>query len=301
MIPISGYSSWAADRRERRSVWYGIKQKLGLPVSYERFDSKKFSDLYSETDFDLIIAVGCFLFPGQIELYRYLFDKCKEDNTPILFLGTGSLTYDQDTIEFARDFLESYPVQGMITRDSTAHQKYHDYVEYTHDGIDLGFYINDWYSPPELEDTFVAYTFDKRPRPEQLNSESNTITASHLPYDDPFLGTGRRVIRDYLGWRLGYPTPNLDSDDLFISDNLREYLILYNNVEKTYSDRIHACVPTLMYGGKAQLYDDTDRDLLFEDLIDGDIKTGATIKVDSVNQAKQKQINKLEEIKNNIL
>ncbi|WP_147587307.1 polysaccharide pyruvyl transferase family protein [Halorubrum lipolyticum] len=301
LVPISGYSAWAADRRERRSLWYGIKQKLGLPVSYDHYSSRKFADLYSNTDFDLFVAVGCFLLPAQIELHRYLFDKCKRNDTPIVLLGTGSLSYDQESVSFARDFLESYPVRAMITRDATAYTNYQDCVDFAHDGIDCGFFIDDWYSPPDLEKSFVAYTFDKREQPEHLEPGPNTVTASHRPYDDPFRGTGRRVLRDFFGRQLGRPTPKLNSDDLFISDSLREYLHLYKNAEMTHSDRIHACVPTLVYGGTAQLHIDTDRDLLFDGYVSGEITEGATIRREAVDEAKQTQRDELKYIRNEIV
>ena len=41
---------------------------------------------------------------------------------------------------------------------------------------------------------------------------------------------------------------------------------MYRNVTETHSDRVHACIPTLSFGNKAQLYSDSPRIALFENV-----------------------------------
>ena len=50
------------------------------------------------------------------------------------------------------------------------------------------------------------------------------------------------------------------------SDYPLDYLFIYRNVAATHSDRVHACIPTLSFGNKAQLYSDSPRIALFENV-----------------------------------
>jgi hypothetical protein len=53
---------------------------------------------------------------------------------------------------------------------------------------------------------------------------------------------------------------------MMVSENPLDYLFLYNNVKETYTDRVHACIPTLSFGNKAQLFSDSPRIALFENV-----------------------------------
>ena len=50
------------------------------------------------------------------------------------------------------------------------------------------------------------------------------------------------------------------------SDYPLDYLFIYRNAVETHSDRVHACIPTLSFGNKAQLYSDSPRVALFENV-----------------------------------
>ena len=43
-----------------------------------------------------------------------------------------------------------------------------------------------------------------------------------------------------------------------------DYLLLYRNASEVYSDRVHACIPTLAFGNKARLFSNSPRIALFE-------------------------------------
>jgi hypothetical protein len=67
------------------------------------------------------------------------------------------------------------------------------------------------------------------------------------------------------------PTPyskimRLAKKNIICSDYPLDYLFLYRNVDTTYSDRVHACIPTLSFGNKAQLLSDSPRVALFENV-----------------------------------
>ena len=55
-------------------------------------------------------------------------------------------------------------------------------------------------------------------------------------------------------------------NNIMCSDYPLDYLFLYRNVTVTYSDRVHACIPSLSFGNKAQLFSDSARVALFENV-----------------------------------
>ena len=56
----------------------------------------------------------------------------------------------------------------------------------------------------------------------------------------------------------------LVKNGVIVSDNPMDYLLLYRNASEVYSDRVHACIPTLAFGNKARLFSNSPRIALFE-------------------------------------
>ena len=57
-----------------------------------------------------------------------------------------------------------------------------------------------------------------------------------------------------------------------VSDNPMDYLLLYRNASEVYSDRVHACIPTLAFGNKARLFSNSPRIALFENAKNPDVR-----------------------------
>jgi hypothetical protein len=78
---------------------------------------------------------------------------------------------------------------------------------------------------------------------------------------------------------------------MFVSDTLKDYPFLYVNAEEVHSDRIHACVPALVYGNKIKFYHETPRKYLFDSILN-DNPQKSLCSVDDERLATAKNIQK---------
>jgi len=85
-------------------------------------------------------------------------------------------------------------------------------------------------------------------------------------------------------------------ENVFVSDLVTDYLFLYANADVVRSDRIHACLPALTYGNRAQFYFDTPRANLFDRVpIDGDATSEPVrFDMDDLEREKDAQVDALE-------
>ncbi len=66
---------------------------------------------------------------------------------------------------------------------------------------------------------------------------------------------------------------------------------VFGNSSETYSDRVHACIATLIYGGKAKYFDDSGRANLFERIGIGNIRNNLmTLDMSFIEKEKEKQL-----------
>lgn len=82
----------------------------------------------------------------------------------------------------------------------------------------------------------------------------------------------------------------LKRGNLYVSDNIRDYLFMYSNANEVHADRIHACVPALVYGGKIKFYYDTPRGRLFDGLVTQTNEGFEIIDGDALNQQKEELV-----------
>jgi hypothetical protein len=215
------------------------------------------------TEFDVAVLPGCVLYEHALEKYYKILRKVRSENIPLILLGAGGGDYSDSTQRYVRQFTDEVEPAAIITRDSTAYNCYSDEAKYTSDGIDNAFFINEWYDPPSSDVDYDVATFDKT-NPD-VDSERDIIYSDHYPFEQPYGNLWQKFKKHMKQRRI------FDRKNYFLSDTLEDYLFLYSNARVTYSDRIHACVPTLAYGNRAQFTFDTPRGELFEKVISDDI------------------------------
>jgi hypothetical protein len=176
------------------------------------------------------------------------------------------------------------------------HKCYSDVATHSYNGIDCAFYINDWYEPPEANTEISVHTFDKQEEP-KINSPGKVIRPDHFPFKEPH----GNIVQKYSKYRDQQTLLN-KQNNVFVSDMLEDYLFFYSNSEVTHSDRIHACVPTLTYGNKAQFWFETPRAKLFDKVLDTSIQS-SPVKLDSgkIDRLKLNQTKELQNILSKIL
>ncbi len=288
IIEVSGYPNYIADEKAiGGGLNYAFRKKLGitfkknmLKMHKTRENMVNISELLKA---DIAVVPGCILYPHAINKYMKTLVKIRDKNIPILLLGVGGGNYSKETKNFVKTFFNTIKPAAMITRDNRAFKLYSSDIKNSYDGIDCGFFINEWYKPPKSDTNFSVCTFDKLKEP-KLEININIIRPNHTPFDNPFRGCLRP--------RNKYRNFN-KTENIFMSDDIKDYLFLYANALETHSDRVHACVASLTYKKKAKFYFKSPRAYLFDRVLDENIREKLVqINEEKLNLEKKKMISK---------
>jgi hypothetical protein len=242
-----------------------------------------FFDISYFLDSDYVIVSGCIL-TYQIGLFYYVLKKMKEENIKIILYGVGGSTYSESEIIAVRKILKELEPYALISRDTKAYRNYNDLAEYSYNGIDAAFFISDSYNPPKLSlNDFLVLNFDKINEPVIDTYEKSIIRTTH--YVSPLNNMPLNKI--------------YKKNKLFLSNNAKDYFTIYSNAHEVHSDRVHACIATLIYGKPCRLYFNTKRSLLFDRIgINNINKKLVKLNKKNINKEKNKQINHLKKIIN---
>lgn len=283
----------------------GIKSQLLGTSRFERF-KKRLYKLNKETtlvniaeiinDVDVAILAGCILDTTLVK-YMPTLRKLQENDVPILFIGAGGSSYTTSTSECVQKIINELKPVALLTRDTVAYNLYSRYFDFSYDGIDCGFFINEYHYPPKAKEPFVVATFDSRKEP-KIMSNYPIIRAYHEPfYYANMHNILFRISAELSTMILGRHYKKIPHKEcIVISDNIKDYLFLYANAEEVHSDRVHACVAALSYGKRAKFYADTPRAALFDKLLDKEITDGlSSLSRCKLEDEKEKQVSALKE------
>ncbi|QCW03265.1 polysaccharide pyruvyl transferase family protein [Natrinema pallidum] len=296
IVETGGYPNHAADtaalwrgtRKLERMAGYGGSD-YESPTHQLRHNAVNISELL---DADLAVLPGCVLSRPTFRKYFDTLSRLRERDIPIVIVGGGGEEYDEAERKDVAAVFDALDIEVLLTRDRTAYEAYGDLVEYRYDGIDCSLFLADRYQPPEANQPFDVHTFDKRAEPD-IESAATIIRPDHAPFDEPYhFPVGERA-RELVGLE----TPLFETQNAFVSDLVTDYLFLYANADVVRSDRIHACLPALTYGNRAQFYFDTPRANLFDRVpIDGDVTSEPVrFDMDALERETDAQVAALEE------
>ncbi|TET19621.1 hypothetical protein E3J74_05905 [Candidatus Bathyarchaeota archaeon] len=214
------------------------KERLLKKVSS---DLKYCFDLMNVIESHYAVFLGNALHERFIRLYEPIFMKLKKNKVKIIIIGAGGKTYSDTEITEVTKFLKTINPYALISRDEQSFENYKDAAQFSHDGIDCGFFISDYFTPAKLRlPKYVTLNFDKHPEP-RLNTDKLIIRTHHSC------------------WPTWLSRGHFNKSNTLISDLPGDYLNLYANTEELHSDRVHACVATLSFGRPCKLYvDDVD-------------------------------------------
>ncbi len=259
-----------------------LKYILYTPSSY----SDAF-DLVSIINADYVIFSGMVLNKWFLQIVNYIFQKLKNKESKIIFLGCGGAHYTEDEFEYVSNFLKEIKPYALISRDEWTYRNYYTFAEYSYNGIDCGFYISDFF--PDAKKLkldipeYIVLNFDTLKEPKEIGEDNKYIIRVHHSYYHD------REIKNILKTK--------DNSNIFISDNPYDYFILYANAKEVHSDRVHACVVSLSYGTTFKLYLETPRALLFKRIgIDPYEKVNSLDYLSKLQEEKKRQIKFLSEI-----
>lgn len=286
IIEVSGYPNHAVDTH----VMLGGTNKIR---SNEESESPSHPlrqntiNIAEMVDVDIAVLPGCVLSKPTMRKYRPTLQKLRNHDVPIVILGGGGETYSPEEVSYVKSVLKEVGVEVLVSRDETTYDIYSGNINNSYSGIDCSLFLNDWYVPPTSEEDFHISTFDKIQEP-KINSGERVIRPNHAPFDEPF----HTVLKDKFKKILGIKKNLFEDENSFISDRPKDYLFLYSNAQKTLSDRVHACLPTLIYGNEAQFFFEIERANLFDSIpLNGDImSTPVTLDMEKIKEQKEDEI-----------
>lgn len=242
-------------------VWTHVMQKFAKKLHDRSYQTISTLDVFSPAsmfEFDCMIIPGCVLTVPFFTIYGKLLEKKVEQGCKLIFLGASGNFYTDYEISFVKKYLMKLKPYAIMTRDSIAYENYKDCCSRIYNGIDNVFFVNKL-NIPEMKTQFNEYVVINLEEPkheklrkdlvEKLEAEGkNIIYTNHKPF--PYNKIGKMV----------------KQGKTIISDYPLDYLAIYRNVDTVYSDRVHACIPTLSFGNKAVLFSESPRKALFENV-----------------------------------
>lgn len=240
-------------------IWVHIMQKLASKLQDKSYKTVNSLDVFSVAKIvklDYLIIPGCVLTVPFFTIYGGLLETKIRQGCKLIFLGVSGNFYNDYEVQFVSDYLDKLKPYGIISRDSNAFNLYKKYAKYTYNGIDNVFFVNRL-QLPTLETTESPYVVINLEEPkhkllkreiERKHEDKNIIYTNHKPF--PFSKIAKFVKKE----------------KTMISDYPMDYLILYKNAEAVYSDRVHACIPTISFSNDAFLFSDSPRKALFENV-----------------------------------
>ena len=221
-------------------------------------DMRQAIDVAELIETDFLVVAGMTLCDEFIEVQGPVLLSMARRGVKIVFLGASLLLCHGEIVRFQRFLLELRP-HGFISRDRVSFSHFKD-LSRSHDGIDCAFFVREAFTPAALTlKNFVIYNFDAMDEPEIDNHGRKVVRTQHaLSKCSPIhSGAGKRRTlqapvavcrKERSGGPEFYSRP-----DMMISDIPDDYLHLFANAYATYSDRVHACIPTLSFGNWARL------------------------------------------------
>ena len=265
----------ASQRIREGRVLSALRSKLGAP--YQSKNSLEISEL---VDVDLLVFAGMSLCEEFVQNNGKSLLAASRRGVKILGLGAGGAEYSRREREVFNQYIRT--LEGgfaLISRDQLSFDMFSDASGWAFSGIDSAFFLPEYYEPPRLiSEPFDVVTFDSNPKFEDQIEVSRAVIRTHHDMWGPLSKTYTSRPRT------------------LISDVPEDYLTLYANAVMTWSDRVHACVAAMAYGNSAQLFSDTPRRLLF-DQVGAESVTSSPTKIDIslLNSLRETQIVKIRE------
>jgi hypothetical protein len=296
---VSGYPNYAADRiamgqlAGMNDVFGSKAERLKDALRRRRSAKGSMVNVAEYIDADLAVLPGCILYKHALVKYEDVLRSLHDRGIDIVFLGAGGGDYTPETRTYVANILDEIEAVALLTRDRRAYECYESAFEFAYDGIDCAFFIDDWYTPPDPNERFAVFTFDKQAEPTALAAEyDEVIRPDHVPFGHslPFDGCVPTMWDKYkTAWRR-------TNKNVFLSDSLTDYLFWYANADVTHADRVHACIPALAFGNRAQFHYETPRASLFEQVPVGRI-TERPVSLDrsKLDRIKESQVSAMAE------
>ena len=270
-------------------------------------------DLVGHLACKLVILVGPCLNLKLKDVYATSFRRLYDRGVRVGYMSVGMSLYDEGEANAVKEFFDEFPPAFIATRDDLTYELISTRVSCpTYSGLCTSMFLNDAYDPPGLvAPPYVVLNFDSR-EPVLSFDQSGIATVKSLPKtlfgqkSSPAVTSvcGMDVVRTSNssiddGYKVIYERPNT-----YHSDIPWGYCSILKNAECVYSERVHTCAATVIYGNAAQFVAQSrrsfeKRSLLFRQIGLQDIfERPVRIDFDVVNPLKQKMKEFLQRVLN---
>lgn len=260
------------------------------PFSWFIKNPSKF-DLRVHMQPDYVVMGAALLDIYWTKIHQGMLKWLAEKQIKVIILGGGGGNkYSDEEKEYVKSYWRKINVVAFIARDRKCYDNFKDIFPNNYCGIDNAFFLKDAYSPAKLDiENLGVKTFDLTfDRKVDFPEGYTVVSARHRAFD---------VDSIKFALRHGFKTYSIVGKTDLISESVDDYLNLYGNSKITHSDRVHACVATLSFGGKARYYDNSDRSYLFERVGLGNInKELVQLDQEYITEEKNKQLAYLKSI-----
>lgn len=261
-------------------LWVHTMQRAAKKLhdrSYKTVKTQNIFSMASMVKCDYFIIPGCVLTVPFFTIYGDLIKRKAEQGSKIIFLGASGNFYTEYEVKFVSEYLRKLQPYAIMTRDSLAYKYYANFTKNSYNGIDNVFFVN-LLNLPQIDTDLTPYVVLNIEEPkhyrikEELKNifkEKNIVYSYHKPF--PYTKVSKLV-----------------KNGVIVSDNPMDYLLLYRNASEVYSDRVHACIPTLAFGNKARLFN-SPRIALFENAKIPDVRE-RLVSIEGLKEMQDKQI-----------
>ena len=262
-------------------LWVHTMQRAAKKLhdrSYKTVKTQNIFSMASMVKCDYFIIPGCVLTVPFFTIYGDLIKRKAEQGSKIIFLGASGNFYTEYEVKFVSEYLRKLQPYAIMTRDSLAYKYYANFTKNSYNGIDNVFFVN-LLNLPQIDTDLTPYVVLNIEEPkhyrikEELKNifkEKNIVYSYHKPF--PYTKVSKLV-----------------KNGVIVSDNPMDYLLLYRNASEVYSDRVHACIPTLAFVNKARLFSNSPRIALFENAKIPDVRE-RLVSIEGLKEMQDKQI-----------
>lgn len=220
-------------------LWVHTMQRAAKKLhdrSYKTVKTQNIFSMASMVKCDYFIIPGCVLTVPFFTIYGDLIKRKAEQGSKIIFLGASGNFYTEYEVKFVSEYLRKLQPYAIMTRDSLAYKYYANFTKNSYNGIDNVFFVN-LLNLPQIDTDLTPYVVLNIEEPkhyrikEELKNifkEKNIVYSYHKPF--PYTKVSKLV-----------------KNGVIVSDNPMDYLLLYRNASEVYSDRVHACIPSLLW------------------------------------------------------
>lgn len=192
---------------------------------------------YLNSDFVII--------PGMVGTIEYLnapsckmVDKLVKKGCKPVFLGLGGERYDEEETEAVKRYFDRVKPALITTRDDFIYEQYKDVAPCVR-AIDCAFWTVDVFDPRGFgEENYEVVAFNRIEEPKEFVNYENVVRPWHMQYQF---------------------CKELANDSVMISDTPYDYLTIYANAKKVYTDLVHATIVSLMYGTPVKYWENGKR------------------------------------------